>query len=167
MLRKNKDLWQNQTTVEMRILHDDASPIRFLFLLLAKSHSSASGVDFLFQIFLVEYKIFQFLTPTAGDKVKMYRLFSLLLCSALVAPSLGRISELELRKERRGYIVVSSFGLLQGGSISVKWKNVRSTLFRKLYKREVILGRVIRSVVHMPALRFRRPCFNFGLPGFG
>lgn len=49
VLRKNKDLWQNQTTVEMRILHDDASPIRFLFLLLAKSHSSASGVDFLFQ----------------------------------------------------------------------------------------------------------------------
>ena len=165
MLRKNKDLWQNQTTVEMRILHDDASPIRFLFLLLAKSHSSASGVDFLFQMFLVEI-IFQFFTPTAGE-VKMYRLLSLLLCSALVAPSLGRISELELRKERRGYIVVSSFGLLQGGSISVKWKNVRSTLFRKLYKREVILGRVIRSVVHMPALRFRRPWFNFGLPGFG
>jgi len=55
----------------------------------------------------------------------MYRLFSLLLCSALVAPSLGRISELELRKERRGYIVVSSFGLLQGGSISVKWKNFK------------------------------------------
>lgn len=118
------------------------------------------------RMFLVEILYSNFLHQLQVT-VKMYRLFSLLLCSALVAPSLGRISELELRKERRGYIVVSSFGLLQGGSISVKWKNVRSTLFRKLYKREVILGRIIRSVVHMPALRFRRPWFNFGLPGFG
>ena len=54
------------------------------------------------------------------------RLFPCLLALCSVAPSLGRISELELKKERRGYVVVSSFGLLQGGSISLKWKNVRT-----------------------------------------
>ena len=54
------------------------------------------------------------------------KLFPCLLALCSVAPSLGRISELELKKERRGYVVVSSFGLLQGGSISLKWKNVRT-----------------------------------------
>merc|ERR1719272_159600 len=51
--------------------------------------------------------------------------FLLLGICSLVAPSLGRISELELKKERRGYVVVSSFGLLQGGSISLKWKDYK------------------------------------------
>jgi len=53
----------------------------------------------------------------------------LLLLALLAACALGRRQTLTLTNEKRAYFIVSSFGLLQGGTITISLSHVRRKTF--------------------------------------